>query len=159
MTRRIVYHYLDMDEIAQFALQTLRERSPVGSSETDAHPGLYRDSHLLFIDGHVVPDAKNWKPGQTLNISNPVPYSRKIELGTIKVSVPPHVYEESAPLIAARYGNSVDVKFVFMPVRFGSVQNYANSLAGQAAGSRRGGSKKALRDWLVRQPALTIIGR
>lgn len=155
---RIVYNYVHMDEIAQFVLQTLRERSPVGSAG-DSHPGLYRDSHMLFIDGHNVPDAKNWQPGQALEFSNPVPYARKIELGTIKVSAPPHVYEETAPLVAARYGNSVNVQFTFMPVRFGSVQAYSQSRAGQAAGRRRGGSPKALRDWLVRQPAIIVTAR
>lgn len=155
---KIVYRYLDMDEVCQFALQTLRDRSPVGSAN-DPHPGLYRDSHMLFIDGHNVTDAKNWKPGQQIDISNPVPYSRIVELGNGKLRVPLHVYEESAPIIAARYGNSVNVQFVWMPVRFGSVQAYAGSLAGQAAGARRGGSQKALRDWLVRQPAIQIKSR
>ncbi|MGJ4893776.1 hypothetical protein ACQR10_04565 [Bradyrhizobium sp. HKCCYLRH2060] len=155
---RFVYRLLDMNEIAQFVLQTLRERSPVGSGD-DPHPGLYRDSHMLFINGHNVPDAKGWKPGQELEFSNPVPYARKIELGSMKVSAPPHVYEESAPLISARYGNSVSVNFVFMPVKFGSVQAYSQSLAGQAAGGRRGGSRKARQDWLVRQPAIIIRAR
>lgn len=158
MNERFVFSYTYMDEIAQFVLETLRERSPVGSAG-DPHPGLYRDSHMLFIDGHNVPDAKNWQPGQALEFSNPEPYARKIELGTIKVSVPPHVYEETAPLITARYGNSVSVQFVFMPVRFGSVQAYSRSLAGRAARKRRGGSPKALRDWLVRQPALIVTER
>lgn len=155
---RIVFRYSYMDEIAQFALQTLRERSPVGSSR-DPHPGLYRDSHMLFIDGHDVPDATSWQPGQTVFISNPVPWARKIELGTMKISVPPHVYEGAAPIVAARYGNSVNVRFVFMPVRFGGAEAYAHSLAGQAGGRRRGGNAKAIRDWLVRQPALVITSR
>lgn len=158
MSQRIVIRYVYMDEVCQFALQTLRERSPVGSAN-DPHPGLYRDSHLLFIDGHNVKDAKNWQPGQQIDISNPVPYSRIIELGNGKLRVPLKVYEESVPIISGRFGNSVNVQFVFMPVRFGSVQAYAGSLAGQAAGKRRGGSKKALRDWLVRQPAIQILAR
>lgn len=158
MNFKVVIQYVYMDEIAQFVLQTLRERSPVGSSG-DSHPGLYRDSHMLFIDGHNVQDAKSWQPGQQLEFSNPVPYARKIELGAIKVSAPPHVYEETAPLVSARYGNSVNVQFVFMPLRFGSVQAYSQSLAGRAAGSRRGGSQKARRDWLVRQPAIIIKAR
>lgn len=158
MSQRVVVRYFYMDDVVQFALQTLRERSPVGSSK-DPHPGLYRDSHLIFIDGHNVQDAKNWQPGQQINISNPVPYSRIVELGNGKLRVPLHVYEESAPLVAARYGNQANVQFVYMPVRFGSVQAYASSLAGQAAGKRRGGSTKALRDWLVRQPAIQITAR
>lgn len=158
MSGQLVVKYIYMDEIAQFVLQTLRERSPVGSSG-DKHPGLYRDSHMLFIDGHDVKDATNWQPGQQIEFSNPVPYARKIELGTITVSVPPHVYEETVPLVRARYGNSVNVQFVFMPLRFGSVQSYASSLAGKAAGTRRGGSQKAIRDWLVRQPAIIVTAR
>lgn len=155
---RIVYRFLDMQEVVAFAIATLRELSPVGSTD-DEHPGLYRDSHLVFIDGRVVKDASGWKPGQQVNISNPVPYARKIEVGHMKMSVPPHVYERAAPVIAGRYGNSVSVKFLFMPVRFGSVEAYAASAAGQAAGGRRGGSQKARRDWLVRQPALQITAR
>lgn len=155
---RIIVRYLNMDEIAQFVLETLRSKSPIGS-ERDKHPGLYKASHMLFIDGHNVQDAKNWKPGQQLEFSNPVPYARKIELGTMKITVPAHVYEETALIVASRYGNQVDVRFDFMPVRFGSVQAYSQSLAGRAAARRRGGSPKALRDWLVRQPAIIISAR
>jgi hypothetical protein len=158
MNQRIVVQYVYMDAICQFALETLKSLSPVGETG-DPHPGLYRDSHMLFIDGHNVPDAKSWQPGQQLAISNPVPYSRIVELGNGRMRAPLHVYEQAAPLVSGRYGNSVNVRFDYMPVRFGSVQAYAGSLAGQAAGTRRGGSKKALRDWLVRQPCLIITGR
>ena len=158
MNQRVVIRYLYMDDIVQFALQTLRDLSPVGSTK-DTHPGLYRDSHMLFIDGHNAPDAKNWRPGQQIEISNPVPYSRIVELGNGRMRAPLHVYEQAQPLIAARYGNSVDVKFTFMPVRFGSVQAYAQSRAGEAAKRRKGGSEKVLRDWLVRQPAIIITAR
>src|SRR5665811_990059 len=43
IVKRIAYSY--MDDVAQFALQTLKDRSPVGSG-TDKHPGLYRDRHM-----------------------------------------------------------------------------------------------------------------
>lgn len=156
---RIVYTFFPpMDDVATFALQTLRDLSPVGSGK-DPHAGLYRDSHMLFLDGHNVPDVKGWKPGQQIAISNPVPYSRIIELGNGKMRAPLHVYEQAVAVVAARYGNQANIRFDYMPVRFGSVQAYAGSLAGQAAGTRRGGSKKALRDWLVRQPCIIITGR
>lgn len=158
MSIQIVFHYSYMQEVVDFALLTLRSLSPVGSTD-DNHPGLYRDSHLLFIAGHVAADASAWKPGQQINISNDVPYARKIEIGPMKLSVPNHVYESSAQIVAGRFGNIVDVKFVFMPVQFGSIDIYRHSLAGQAAGRRRGGSPKALADWLVRQPALQIRAR
>lgn len=159
MNQRLSIQYVYMDDICQFALQTLRDRSPVGSAG-DPHPGLYRDGHMLFIDGHNVPDAKNWKPGQQIDISNPEPYARIIELGNGRMRAPLNVYQQSAPIIAARYGNSVIVQFVFMPVQFGSMQAYANSAAGRAARTRRGGSTiKARRDWLSRQPAIQINQR
>jgi hypothetical protein len=161
MNQRVVIRYLYMDDIAQFALQTLRDLSPIGNVK-DPHPGLYRDSHMMFIDGHNVPDAKNWQPGQQIEISNPVPYSRIIELGNGKMRAPLNVYEKATPSIvafAARYSNSINVQFLFMPVRFGSIQAYSQSLEGRAARKRRGGSRKALRDWLVRQPAIIITAR
>lgn len=158
MSQRIIYRFVDMQALVDFAMATLKELSPIGSGN-DKHPGLYRDSHLIFLNGHVVKDVSAFKAGDQINISNPVPYSRKIELRQMKLSVPGHVYEKAAQIVADRYGNQASIEFTFMPVRFGSVQDYAHSLAGQAAGARRGGSKKALRDWLVRQPALQIRAR
>jgi hypothetical protein len=154
---RIVYHYLHApDEMVAFAIQTLREHSPVGSVG-DKHPGLYRDSHLIFIDGHVVKDVSSWQPGQQINISNPVPYSRKIDAGTMEMSVPAHVYEKAAPIIDARYGNTFNIKFVFMPIRFGDNQAWASFTKMQRTGRKL--SEKARADWLVRQPALEIRAR
>ncbi len=155
MSSRIVYRYVYMTAVVEFALQTLKERSPIGSTD-DEHPGLYRDSHLVFLDGHVTKDVSNWKPGQQINISNPVPYSRKIEAGRMKMSVPPHVYEDAAPIIASRFGNSVNIKFVYMPVRFGDQGAWAAFTKMQRTGRKL--SEKARADWLVRQPALQITG-
>jgi hypothetical protein len=159
---RIVYRYVYMTEIVAAALEVLREKSPVGTGPEDKHPGLYRDSHMVFIDGHVVKDVSRWQSGQQINISNPVPYARKIEgaPGRPTIVDPGHVYEmASGDDRLRRYSNSVNIKFVFMPVRFGSVQDYAKSLVGRAAGKRRGGNLKARRDWLIRQPALQITER
>jgi hypothetical protein len=49
---RIIFRYGAMQDVVDFALETLRGRSPVGSSG-DKHPGLYRDSHQVFLNGHV----------------------------------------------------------------------------------------------------------
>lgn len=156
MKQRIVYNFLDMQGVVAFALETLKSRSPVGSTG-DEHPGLYRDSHMVFIDGHVVKDASSWRPGQQINISNPVPYSRKIEAGRMQMSVPPHVYEDAVPIINGRFGNSVKVSFLFMPVRFGDLGAWA-AFSKQVAPGRSLNSKSRA-DWLVRQPALQITAR
>jgi hypothetical protein len=153
---KIVYTVTRMTSVVEFALETLKANSPVGS-DGDEHPGLYRDSHLVFIDGHVVKDASGWRPGQQINISNPVPYSRKIESGRLKMSVPAHVYESAEPIISARYGNTALVRFVYMPVRFGDNAAWSAFTKQQRTGRKL--SEKARQDWLVRQPALQIRAR
>jgi hypothetical protein len=156
MNIRIVIAYNYMTEVVEFAIQTLKDKSPVGSGR-DKHPGLYKNSHMIFIDGHVVPDASGWQPGQQINISNPEPYSRKIESGRMQLSVPNHIYEDTAQIVADRYGNQADVKFVYMPVVFGNQAAWASFTKMQRTGRKL--SDKARADWLVRQPALQITQR
>jgi hypothetical protein len=155
---QIVFHYLAMQDIVDFALQTLRDRSPVGSGR-DRHPGLYRDSHTVFLNGHVVADGNvgAFRAGDQINISNPVPYARKIEIGHGKMTLPGHVYEDAALIVAQQFGNRAAVKFTFMPVRFGDVQAFASFSKAIRSGRRL--SQKAREDWLVRQPALQIMAR
>jgi len=153
---RLVYSFSNVAELVEFAIETLRELSPVGSTG-DEHPGLYRDSHTIFLNGHVVKGVGAFRSGDQVNISNPVPYARKIEAGRGKMSVPGHVYEQAAQLVAARFGNQAQVKFTFMPVRFGDVETYAAFSRRIRPG--RWLSEKARRDWLVRQPALEIRAR
>lgn len=156
MNQRIVYRFLDMQAVVDFAIATLRERSPVGDVG-DKHPGLYRDSHKVFLNGRVVTDVSAFQDGDQINISSPVPYARKIEAGRGQMSVPGHVYEQAAQLVAARFGNSANVKFTFMPVRFGDVAAFAAFSKAIRPGRKM--SDKARRDWLVRQPALEIRAR
>lgn len=155
---KVVYRYLYMTEIADFALQTLREKSPVGSGR-DPHPGLYRDTHTLFLNGRAVDTAKDWAPGDALHISNPAPYARKIEVGSMKMRVPgtDRVYWQAQQIIEARKGNLVTVKFMYMPVRFGDVALWAQFKKIERGGRR--GRPEAQQEWLVRQPALQIMAR
>ena len=155
LTSLVIFQYVYMQEIVAFALATLKEKSPVGGAG-DTHPGLYRDSHMVFLDGKKVDDVSSWQPGQTIHNSNPVPYARRIEVGGFTMNVPGHVYEDTAQILAGKYSNTASIKFIYMPVSFGSIADYAQSTAGQASATRRGGSPKALRDWLTRQPAIQI---
>jgi hypothetical protein len=151
----IRYRYSYLDDVVAFALKTLKEKSPVGKGR-DPHPGLYRDSHTVFVDGRAVTNVTGLRAGQIVHISNPVPYARMIEDG---FSVPGHTYEDAAQTVEARFGNTARIEFLYMPVRFGSIEAYANSRAGQAAGFRRGGSPALRPAWLTRQPALQITAR
>jgi multisubunit Na+/H+ antiporter MnhF subunit len=151
---KIVYRAVYMSAVAGFALQTLRSLSPVGSGD-DPHIGLYRDSHLLFLNGHVVADVSNWKPGDQVAIANPVPYSRLIEIGILKMRVPgsDHVYQRAEIIVRARYGTMVDVKFAYMPVRF------ANTIAAARFARREGKDRDTRASSLKEQPALIITAR
>lgn len=147
--------YQSMDVVVQFALDHLRAHSPVGDGR-DPHPGLYRDSHMVFIDGRSVPDAKSWKPGQVVHISNPVPYARKVELGFgVSFEAPNYVYEEVIGIVHEKFPQ-FRYTYLFMPVREGGIQDYARSLAGRAASRQRGGDLKTRRGWLVAQPTIMI---
>ena len=127
----ILYEYPRLDIVAAFALETLRQRSPVAS-------GLYRDSHTLFLNGAAVADLEAWVPGADVAISNPVPYARKIELGVMTMRVPGHVYETTAQIVRARFGNVATVRFTY------------RTLAGAAVGKSRTENAQ------LRFPALAI---
>jgi hypothetical protein len=77
---------------------------------------------------------------------NPVPYARKIEMGHGKMTLPGHVYEDAALIVAGRYGNQAAIKFTFMPVRFGGVQAFASFSRRLRPGRRL--SDKSRQDWL-----------
>ena len=142
-----------MTEVATFALDTLRSLSPVGSG-SDPHAGLYRDSHTLFLNGASVLDASGWSPGDQLEISNPEPYARKIEVGAMKINVEGHVYERAAAMIRSKYGSAVKVEFVFIPLRFGNAQ--AQAASGISTRHSRRSAKRRSGDWLSHQPAIVL---
>lgn len=146
----------EMNEIVQFGLAHLRDNSPVGSGR-DPHAGLYRDSHTLFVNGNDVKDLSAWLPGQEIEISNPVPYARLLEVGDDKVRVPHNTYELAAQALQAKYGEVARIEFNYLPVRFGGIRTWSRSVRGRALGARLRRGNPALRaGWLVRQPALTI---
>jgi len=120
----IVYRYPRLEQVAQFAMETLFDLSPVLSGE-------YRNSHVLLLDGAPVANLKGWKPGQEVAITNPAPYSRKIEVGKMKMRVPGSdmVYQQARRKVMSRYGNLAKVEFTYRGIVGGFQVNQ------QAAGS------------------------
>ena len=146
---RFTYTLVDIGDVVQFALKTLKERSPVGSTNDD-HPGLYRDSHVIFLRGQEVEDVRDWTMGDQVEITNTVPYSRKIELGTMKMNVAPHVYEGAAPIINAKYGQRFICTYLLLPAR-----KVSTSASGQSRSART--ASRAV--WRQNQPTLLIKSR
>lgn len=112
----IVYTYRYLKEIIEFALNALREASPVQS-------GKYRDGHKLYLDGaqtDTVPDTIPY--GVDVMISNVMPYARRLEVGKTKsgrafvVQVPPKIYERTVRLVRAKYRNVVKITFSYADI-------------------------------------------
>ena len=133
---RIRYVYDRLDEVVQFALETLFDFSPVLSGE-------YRKSHLLFVNGVAARNLENYSGGEIV-LTNVLPYSRKIELGVMNMRVngSDQVYLRAANLVASRYGNVARVEFT-----------YRGAVAGGAIGGKKGNQAN------LRYPALVIEGR
>lgn len=107
----IVIDYQRLDIVAQFAMETLFDLSPVDSGE-------YRRRHTLFVDDTAVTNLKDWESGQEVSIANYLPYSRKIEIGAMKMRVPgtDHVYQQAEQIVRRRFGNIADIRFTFRAV-------------------------------------------
>jgi hypothetical protein len=148
-----------MNEVVQFALQSLRDNSPVGTGK-DPHPGLYRDSHTLFVNGNDVADLSSWFPGNVIHIANSVAYSRVLEIGDHKLRIPHHTYELTEQTLRSHYGEIVRVEFTYMGII--NKQVYSKSGPRPRTGpkygraSSRGGAIQNRAD--LRYPTLIIRG-
>lgn len=134
----IRYRYHRLEEIVQVAMETLFDLSPVESGE-------YRMAHTIFVDGVASRNLSAWDGQSPVVILNPLPYSRKIEIGKMKMRVPgtDHVYEQAEIVLRNRFNNQASVVFTF--------RGY---VAGGIAGAKGGGNKAG-----NRYPALVITPR
>lgn len=116
----IVYRYPRLEQVAQFAMEMLFDLSPVLS-------GAYRTAHTLFLNGQPAANLEGWKPGDEVSISNPLPYSRKIEIGSMKMRVPgtDMVYQQARRKVMARYGNLATIDFTYRAIIGGRGVNQA----------------------------------
>lgn len=104
----IVYDYPRLPLVVAYALEMLEQFSPVLTGE-------YRKSHTIFLNDEAVEDLSAWKQGDTVAISNPMPYARKIEVGTMTMRVPgtDQVYEQAVSATNKRYGNIAKALFTY----------------------------------------------
>lgn len=131
----IVYRFSYLDEVIVYALDFLRARSPVRG-------GHYRDRHLVMVNGAVVgssaePEALakvGFLPGAEVVIVNDVPYARKVQVGAMRMSVPPGIYDDAYKAVRRRYGEFVSVGMTFVTLSDG----YRLKRDGGRRGSRKG---------------------
>lgn len=111
----IAYRFGYMGEVAVFALEFLKARSPVRS-------GKYRDSFIVAVNGRPISQA-NFAPDSVPNdaelyIYNSQPYSRKVDVQLVgkkplKFSVPPRLFEDAAAAVRGRFGNLVTAQRLY----------------------------------------------
>jgi len=155
----IVYDYVRLAQVVQYAFEVLFSLSPVLSGE-------YRASHMLFIDGAPAANLAGWKPGQEISITNTVPYARKIEIPAMRLRVPgsAQVYQQAERRLKRRFGNIAEIRFTYRAViESRQIDQMAQPSAGQpwywGGAAARGGGATAHNRSNVRFPALIIRSR
>lgn len=139
----IRYRYPRLEQVVQFAMETLFDLSPVLS-------GDYRNAHVLFVNGTPATNLQSWDGTGEVVITNSLPYARKIEVGKMRMRVPgsERVYQQAAEIVKRRFANQASVKFTYRGI-VGNVMADAMPL--------RSGRSRANRN--LRFPALVITSR
>ncbi|MHC2251031.1 hypothetical protein [Bradyrhizobium embrapense] len=99
----ILYVFRWWQEIIELALQAAVDRSPEKS-------GDYKKSWFIMTPGGVVANFDTISINSTVILTNNRPYSRKIDVGHMRMSVPPGIIEDVRKMVMARFGNFVTAK-------------------------------------------------
>lgn len=159
----IVYDYGRLDLAALYALDILRQLSPVDE-------GDYVRSHVVMLNGNVIGstdsrngmqlvELKNYKRGDRLTISNLMPYTRKIELGKEGFRRHGHVYERAERVINRQMGNMCRCFFIYEKAPRGGGDGgmrswaYNTGAGGHSRDFNRGAKRQ---EYLTRQPTLLL---
>jgi len=94
-----------------FTWETLAGLSPVDENPKTIDNIVYRDRHLLLVNGEEREPPVSVEPDDVVTFVNLLPYARRIEQGHSKKQAPDGVYEVGAAIVKARFGNIVNVRF------------------------------------------------
>jgi hypothetical protein len=137
---RIIFEFDLLSDLLIWIDLMLIRHSPVGKPPKDPHPGLYKGSHTLFVDGvedTVTLDETNHKTpqGSEYVFLNTQPYARKIE-GGLSRQAPDGVYQAVATMATQKFGRIAKIEFTYR----------------RLAGAARGGKED-------RSPAIVVTVR
>ncbi|MBA2708556.1 MAG: hypothetical protein H0U59_12200 [Gemmatimonadaceae bacterium] len=105
----ILYVFHWWREIIEFALQSAVERSPEKS-------GDYKRSWFIMTPGGVIKSFDDIPINSTVILTNNQPYSRKIDVGHMRMSVPPGVVEDVKKMVMAKFGSFVTARRTMIPL-------------------------------------------
>jgi hypothetical protein len=95
--RVIQYRFSRLVQATGYALGYAKGRSPAAS-------GRYRNAWLALVNGQPWDgQATSITAGATVMIVNPVPYARKIDVGGMRMSVPPGIVEAVRQAVQRAY--------------------------------------------------------
>lgn len=147
----ILYDFIWWQEIVALALQYLVERSPVRS-------GRYKRSWLVMVDGRPAPDPAGIPLDAEVIIVNDQPYSRKVDVGHMKMSVPPHIIEDARQAVMRIFGNMLTARRTLVELPGGYVLK-GRFHKGAGASARKGLRKDTQAGQPMTYPALVLAMR
>lgn len=107
----VVYKFSSLAQAANWALTECQKRSPVSS-------GNFRKSWALLVNGKIWPALDDIPQSSEVWIVNTAPYSRKIEVGGMKIRVPPGIVESVRQSVQRKFP-AVAVTRAFKPITGG----------------------------------------
>jgi hypothetical protein len=110
----ILYVFSWWDDIVKYALQTLIDRSPEKS-------GRYKKGWQVMVNGQIVSDFSSIPISSEVTIVNTEPYSRKIDVGHMHMSVPPGVVEDARSKVMGIFGNIITARRTMIQIPGGYV--------------------------------------
>lgn len=110
----ILYVFHWWREIIEFALQAAVERSPEKS-------GRYKHSWFVMTPGGIIKSFDEIPINSTVILTNNQPYSRKVDVGHMRMSVPPGIIEDVKKMLLSRFGNFVTAKRTMIPLPGGYI--------------------------------------
>lgn len=151
----IVYEFDLVSDVLAWISDTLETHSPVGGN-LDPHPGLYKKSHVMLANGSLA-DPSNPPAADEYVFVNSQPYARKIEKGSSQ-QFPDGVYEATAALARAKYGNIAKITFNYRSIEGGEIGAWAKTASAKAHASNHSRVSNASA-WLTSQPAIIVTLR
>lgn len=109
----IVYVFANETEIAAYLVDFLKARAP---KDTGRFASRFR-----YIQGGRYVSAHQLKADVEFHVVNNEPYSRKIEVGAMKMRVPPHIFEDARQAAQGRFGNTARFRVVYLELAEGYV--------------------------------------
>jgi len=130
-------------DAVDYAAVVFSQLAPIGGgprSPRDPHPGLYAQSLMLLVNGVERPFVPGEGPiefqaADVVTLTSLLPYSRKIEVGHMKMSVPNGVMQRTMQSVRSRFGGVLNLRFTF--------EHYPGHLVGR---TRTGGVPKTIKD-------------